>query len=60
MKPPIPIMGRWGYINNNNNNNTRSMQEEYRVLCRHTKRAIKADRNAKLELEASEQSKTFA
>ena len=39
---------------------TRSMQEEYRVLCRQTKRAIKADRNAKLELEASELSKTFA
>ena len=39
---------------------TRSMQEEYRVLCRQTKHAIKADRNAKLELEASELSRTFA
>ena len=33
---------------------TRLMQEEYRELCRQTTGAIKADRNAKLEREASE------
>ena len=36
------------------------MQQEYRKLCLQPKRAIQADRNAKLERETSELCKAFA
>ena len=38
---------------------TRSCKEQYRTICRETKRAIRVDRNAKLEREASELTDAF-
>ena len=38
---------------------TRSCKEQYRSICRETKHAIKADRNAKLEREAAELTDAF-
>ena len=49
----------WKFIQKSGVRITRSTREKYRTLCQDTKRAIKKDRNAKLELEAVELSEAF-
>ena len=49
----------WKFIQKSGARITRSTREQYRKHCADTKQAIKADRNAKLELEANELSDAF-
>ena len=50
----------WTFLQKSGRRILRSLSSEYRSLCRETKRAIKNDRNALLEQEASELSKAFS
>ena len=49
----------WKFMQKSGVRVTRSIKDTYRAVCVETKRAIKADRNAKLELEAAELAQAF-
>ena len=49
----------WKFLQNSGRRVTRSLRDEYRNLCRETKRAIKHDRNAQLDREAVELTTAF-
>ena len=49
----------WKFMQKSGIRITRSSREQYRTLCRNTKKAIKTDRNLNLEREAAELSEAF-
>ena len=49
----------WKSLKNSGKRVTRSVREKYRTVCRNVKKAIKEDRNATLEKEATELQAAF-
>ena len=49
----------WKFLQNSGKRVTRSAREKYKAICRETKKAIKSDRNNKLEQEAAELADAF-